>query len=70
MYAAYYGHGHDRSISGAVGQSRAKQHRDILLQALMGTGEIEVRDIGVEYATELLLVQDKKMIETLPTHAP
>ena len=36
----------------------------------MGTSLIEVGDIGLEDAGELLLVQDEQMIETLSTYAP
>ncbi len=36
----------------------------------MGTCVIEVGTIGLEYATELLLVQDEPMIQTLPAYAP
>ena len=35
----------------------------------MGTCEIEVSDIGVEYVTELLLVQNQQVIETLTAYA-
>jgi hypothetical protein len=36
----------------------------------MGTSLIEVGNIGSEDATELLLVQDEQVIETLPAHTP
>ncbi len=55
----------------AVGwKSSGRWIRDLLLQALMGTSVIEVGDIGLEDAGELLLVQDQQVIETLTTHAP
>ena len=53
-----------------LGRAEPGDHRDLLLQTLMGTGVIEVGDIGLEDASELLLMQDKQMIQTLPTHAP
>lgn len=36
----------------------------------MGSGLIEVGDIGVEDPRELLLMQDEQIIEALTTNAP
>ncbi len=41
--------------------------RDLLLDALMRSGTIEVLNIGVQHPLELLLMQDKQMIETFST---
>ncbi len=41
--------------------------RDLLLDALMRSGTIEVLHIGVQHPLELLLMQDKQMIETFST---
>src|SRR5229473_3254068 len=44
--------------------------RDLLLDALMRSGSIEVLNIGVQHPLELLLMQDKQVIETLASHTP
>jgi hypothetical protein len=42
---------------------------DLLSDALMRSGLIEVLDIGAQDAMKLLLLQDEQVIETLATHA-
>jgi hypothetical protein len=36
----------------------------------MWPGSIEVLNVGVQHAVELLLMQDKQIIETFATHTP
>ena len=43
--------------------------RDLLLKSLMGTRAIEVGNIRLEDAEEVLLVQDQQVIEALAAHA-
>ena len=42
---------------------------NLLFDALMRSGSIEVLDIGMQDTVQLLLLQDEKVIETLSTHA-
>ena len=42
---------------------------DLLSDALMGSGLIEVLDIGTQDTMKLLLLGDERVIETLATHA-
>ncbi len=41
---------------------------DLLLDPLMWPGSIEVLNVGVEHAVELLLMEDEQVIETLASH--
>ena len=41
---------------------------NLLFDALMRSGSIEVLDIGMQDTAQLLLLQDEKVIETLSTH--
>src|SRR5262249_48083670 len=41
---------------------------NLLLYALMRPGSVEVVDIGIEHALELLLMEDEQMIEALTSH--
>ena len=41
---------------------------DLLLDPLMWPGSIEVLNVGVEHAVELLFMQDEQVIETLASH--
>ncbi len=40
----------------------------LLLDPLMRSGSIKIVHIGVEYPVELLLMQDKQMVEALTPH--
>src|SRR5215471_11233262 len=42
---------------------------NLLFDALMRSGSIEVLDIGMQDTMQLLLLEDEKVIETLSTHA-
>jgi hypothetical protein len=42
---------------------------NLLPDALMGPGSVEVVDIGVEHPVELLLMQNEQVIKTLAPHA-
>ena len=42
---------------------------NLLFEALMRSGSIEVLDIGMQDTMQLLLLEDEKVIETLSTHA-
>jgi hypothetical protein len=42
---------------------------NLLLDALMRSGSIEVLDIGMQDTMQLLLLEDEKVIETLSPHA-
>jgi len=42
--------------------------RNLLLDALMRSGSVEVGDISIEDPLELLLMQDEQVIETLTPH--
>ena len=42
---------------------------NLLLDALMRSGSIEVLDIGMQDTMQLLLLEDEQVIETLSTHA-
>ena len=42
---------------------------DLLFDALMRSGSIEVLDIGTQDTMQLLLLEDEKVIEALSTHA-
>ncbi len=42
---------------------------NLLCDALMRSGSIEVLDIGMQDTMQLLLLEDEKVIETLSTHA-
>src|SRR5215472_14414881 len=44
--------------------------RNLLLDALMRSGLVEVRLIGFHDQLELLLMQDEQVIETLSPHTP
>ena len=43
---------------------------NLLPDALMRPGSVEIVHIGVEHSVELLLLQDEQMIEALAPHAP
>ena len=42
---------------------------NLLFDALMRSGSIEVLDIGMQDTMQLLLLEDEKVIEALSTHA-
>jgi hypothetical protein len=56
-------------LSGGGGTDLACGSGNGTPDALMRTGSVEVLNIGVEHAVELLLLQNEQMIEALTPHA-
>ena len=66
---------HDRTSNHLVpcilrGSNRSEAFRNLLRNPLMGSCPIEVGDIGIEHALELLLIQDQQVVQAFLSDAP
>jgi hypothetical protein len=62
-------HGHNWPIPGVGWQNGGRWIRNLLVQSLMWSCLIEVGNVGLEDAEEVLFMEDQQMIKAFPAHA-
>jgi hypothetical protein len=63
-------HGHNWPIPGVGWQNGGRWIRNLLVQSLMWSCLIEVGNVGLEDAEEVLFMEDQQMIKAFPAYTP